>query len=340
MVLEHLFPENWLEKKVRYAFIIAFVYSCLGIMAARLLFGANSGIGSIVFASLLILPYLKKLFEREERREKHEIRFSIRELWKDNRVAIKVYLGIFLGIFLTYALYSFLLPQMGLNTFSLLKEQLFVDQALRGHAFDFGTCLSILTNNWWVLLACFLLALFTGDGAIFFIAWNASAWGTLFGYRAVTAAAISGANPWWYLLLVIVITFPHMILEGGAYILAAISGSIISDDIIEKSKEIRAFLWYAVGGTALFLAFYFFYKNVIGATSSITFSLLSIVIITGMIHFIGRLFKDKKHKEAFIYNYNLFIIALVVFAIGALVETFVLNYSQTLNTIYWYSAIF
>ena len=31
MVLEHLFPEDWLEKRVGYAFIIAVVYSILGI---------------------------------------------------------------------------------------------------------------------------------------------------------------------------------------------------------------------------------------------------------------------------------------------------------------------
>ncbi len=340
MVLEHLFPENWLEKKIRYAFIIAVVYSTLGIIVARLLFGANSGIVSVVFTSLLLLPYLQKLFVKEEKKEEKEKRFSLKELWKDNKVAIKVYMTLFLGIFFTYAFYSFLLPQLGFNTFNIFKEQLFVDPALRGHAFGYGTFLSILSNNWWVLLACFLIALVVGNGAVFFITWNASAWGTLLGYRALTAAWYSGANPYWCLLVIFVITLPHLILEGGAYILAAISGSVISDGIIKKSKEVKAFIQYAAVGVVVFVLFYFTYKIIIGTTSTVTFSLLSIVIITGLIHLIGRLFKSKKHKEVFIYNYNLFIIAIIVFAIGALVETFVLNYSGILNDIYYYSFMF
>ena len=66
MVLEHLFPEDWLEKRAIYAFIIAVVYSILGIAAARLLFGANAGIVSVIFTSLFILPYLQKIMLKED----------------------------------------------------------------------------------------------------------------------------------------------------------------------------------------------------------------------------------------------------------------------------------
>lgn len=343
LVLEHLFPEDWLEKKVRYAFIIAAIYSTLGIIAARLLFGANSGIVSVIFTSLLILPYLQKMFSKEELEEEQEAavsftRFqSVKRFIKKNQT-IRVYFAIFFGIYLMYAIDSFLLPQLGVNTFDVFKEQLFVDPALRGRAFDTGTAVSIITNNWWVLLVCFLLSIATGDGAIFFITWNASSWGALFGYRAFSAAAFSGANPLWYLFLVLTITLPHVLLEGGAYILAAISGNIISDEIIKEKQDIRNFIIYSVFAAALMFMLYFLFRVL--ALSMITFSIISILIIVPALHFIGRLFQQKRLKKVFIQNYDLFILALALFIIGAVVETLVLNHSGALNQVYAFSMMY
>jgi len=339
MVLEHLFPEDWLEKRVIYAFIIAVVYSVLGIAAARVLFGANSGIVSVIFTSLFILPYLQKLFKKEEKEEEKEHLLSlksfasIKHFFKHNK-AIKVYFAIFLGIYLTYMFFSFILPQLGFNTFDILKEQLFVDPALRGRAIDTGTFFSILTNNWWVLLACFLIAIIVGDGAIFFIAWNASSWGVLFGYRALTAGLNGGVNPWYYLLLLFLITLPHVILEGGAYILAAISGNVISDEIIKNKTEVRNFIFYLIGGVSLLLMLKVVYDKLFGMSDSITFIIINIIIITILVHVILRLFQQPRLQKVFKDNYYLFIIAIIVFVIGALVETLVLNNSTTLNNIY------
>src|SRR4030043_855142 len=279
MVLEHLFPETFLEKKLGYAFLIAAIYSTVGIIAARLLFGANSGIVSIIFTSLLLLPYLQKLFQKEEREEERERLVSLKHLasikhfFKRNQ-AVRIYFAIFLGIYLTYMFYSFILPQLGFNTFDILKEQLFVDPALRGRAFDVDTFVSILTNNWWVLLACFLIAIIIGDGAIFFVAWNASSWGALFGYRALTAGLYSQTSPWICLLALLFITLPHVLLEGGAYILAAISGNIISDEIIQKKTEIRNFIFYVIGAIALIVMVKLLYKYGLGMTSAAIFSLI------------------------------------------------------------------
>jgi len=345
LVLEHLFPENWLEKKVRYAFFIAVIYSTVGIIAARLLFGANSGIVSVIFTSLLILPYLQKMFRKEEREEETERRLSLKRFaslkhFFNKNQAIRVYLAIFLGIYLTYMLYSFILPQLGINTFNVFKEQLFVDPALRGRAFDFTSFISILTNNWWVLLATFLLAIGVGDGAIFFVAWNASSWGALFGYRALTAGLYAGINPWWYLLLLMSITFPHVILEGGAYILAAVSGSIISDEIIKERSDIRKFLLYLVEGTVIIFLLRYLYSYVFRVKSVVGFNIVTIVLVLIMVWLVGRLFQQKRLKKVFLNNYALFIIAIVIFILGALIETLVLNNVGILNKIYLFSALF
>ncbi|PIO05335.1 hypothetical protein COT47_05290 [Candidatus Woesearchaeota archaeon CG08_land_8_20_14_0_20_43_7] len=333
MVLEHLFPDNWLEKKIRYSFILAFVYSTLGIIASRLLFGASSGIVSVVFTSILLIPYLRKLLKEEETLEKKEKRFSFMELYRDNKTAIKVYFSFFFGIYVVYMMYSFILPMLGFDAFSLFKEQLLLDPALRGDAVSIGAVfVDIVLNNWWVLLACFLLALVSGDGAIFFITWNASSWGILFGHRALIAALNADANPLWFLFLIFMITLPYVILEAAAYIFAAISGGVISDEIIEKSSEIRRFLLYAGGliGFYLLIFFsirYFFQWN-------IWFSFGNMILMVGMVHLVGRIFDEKKHKEVFIYNYWLFIIAIVMFLIGALIESVILGNSATLAEIY------
>lgn len=345
MVLEHLFPENWLEKKVGYAFLIAVIYSTVGIIAARLLFGANSGIVSVIFTSLLILPYLQKMFSKEEREEEGEKKISLlnpKSWWafaKRNQ-AIRVYLAIFIGIYLTYALYSFILPQLGLNTFNIFKEQLFVDPALRGRAFDIGTFISILANNWWVLLACFLLAIISGNGAIFFITWNASSWGAIFGYRALTAGLYSGESALLYLFLVILITLPHLLLEGGAYILSAISGSIISNEIIKEKSDIRNFLMFLIIGAGVIIISRFFYKYFFGFNNMAWFGLISIILISALILMVGKLFQQKKLKKVFLNNYKLFLIAIIIFIIGALVETLVLKHCDVLNKIYGFSALF
>ena len=344
MVLEHLFPENWLEKRVTYAFLIAVIYSTVGIIAARLLFGANSGIVSVIFTSLLILPYLQKMFRKEEREEEREKRASLKHMaslkhfFKNNQL-IRVYFSIFLGIYLTYMLYSFILPQLGIDTFNLFKEQLFVDPALRGRAFDAGFFLSILVNNWWVLLACFLLAIVAGDGAIFFITWNASSWGAIFGYRALSAGLEAGINPLWFLLLIFIITLPHLILEAGAYILAAISGGVISDEIIKEKTDIRNFVFYLVCGFALIFFLKIIFQQSFGIKNTLTFGLTSIILITCMIHFIGRLFQQKRLKKVFIINYNLFLLAIIIFIIGAIVESLIIGNVDILNQIYLLSYV-
>ena len=345
MVLEHLFPETFLEKKLGYAFLIAAIYSTVGIIAARLLFGANSGIVSIIFTSLLLLPYLQKLFQKEEREEERERMVSLKHLasikhFFRNSQAIRIYFAIFLGVYLTYMFYSFILPQLGFNTFDILKEQLFVDPSLRGRAFDIATFFSILANNWWVLLACFIIAILIGDGAIFFVAWNASSWGALFGYRALTAGWYAGVNPWGYLFLLFIITFPHVILEGGAYILASISGSIVSDEIIKKKNDVRNFIVYFIFGVIMIVFIRALLRYGLRITDPVVFSIVALFFILALVYVMMRLFKQPRLQKVFRNNYTLFVIAILIFIIGAIVETIVLNNSTVLNQVYSFSMLF
>lgn len=269
MVLEHLFPEKWLEKKARYAFFLGSVYSIIGVIMARLLFPADPSLVAVAFTSLLMLPELYKMFSIEERKEEKEKRFSFKHLFKDNKEFVKVYLFLILGIFLVYALAAMILPSFQVNT--LFREQLEMRGASGGAVFQNTLFRSILTNNLWVLIAVFIVSLLTGDGAIFLITWNASMWGTIFGITARNAAFFADTNPFWYLLIVLVVVFPHGLLEILAYVFGAISGGVISKDVLLEK------------------------------------------------------FESKRFNEVFFYNFMLFLVALIVLLLGALVETWVLG---------------
>jgi len=243
LVLEHIFPEDWLEKKGRYAFILGFIYTVIGILVASILFPGDPALVAVAITSMLLLPELYKIFSIEERQESMEKKVSIKSLWRDDIEIVRIYVFLFLGILLVYSLGTIVLPQMQAN--NLFREQLEIrfGQGFSGQAvsvgevagtlsFTPGLFLDLLGNNFLVLIACFIIALLAGDGAIFLITWNASVWGTIFGLTAKYAGVFSGKPPLYFFALIMLIVFPHMLLEAISYFLAAISGSVISKDVI------------------------------------------------------------------------------------------------------------
>ena len=253
MVLEHLFPEDWLESKGVYAFILGLVYAIIGVFLASVLFPGDPALVGVALTSMLLLPELYKIFSIEERQESLEQKVSLTSLWRDDLSVVRIYIFLFLGILIVYSAATMLMPQMQADT--LFREQLeirfgqgFSGNAIAGEAVSSGSIIptqlfySLLSNNFMVLIACFIMALLTGDGAIFLISWNASVWGTIFGVTAKNAASFSGNHPFYLFLIIMLIVFPHMMLEAISYFLAAISGSVISKDVIlEKFASDRFF---------------------------------------------------------------------------------------------------
>jgi uncharacterized membrane protein SpoIIM required for sporulation len=255
LVLEHIFPEDWLEKKGRYAFLLGVIYAVIGILIARVLFPGDPALVAVAFTSLLLLPELYKIFSIEERQESMEQHINLRSLWRDDMDIVRIYIFLFIGILLVFSVATILLPSFETN--NLFREQLEIrfGQGFAGNAifgdFSGGLFFSLLTNNFMVMMACFILALLTGDGAIFLITWNASVWGTIFGITAKNAALFSGENAFFVFGSIMVIVFFHMITEGLAYFLAAISGSVISKDVI--LEEFASDRFFEVFGFNLYL---------------------------------------------------------------------------------------
>ena len=268
MVLEHIFPEDWLERKGIYAFLLGIGYSIIGVLIASILFPGDPALVAVAFTSMLLLPELYKIFSIEEREVSLEQHVSLRSLWRDDIEVIRIYIFLFLGIMLVYSIGTILLPELQAN--NLFREQLeirfgqgFAGSATAGSAtgeiFSSGLFFVLLTNNFLVLMACFILALLAGDGAIFLITWNASVWGTIFGLTAKNAALFSGQHPLYFFALIMAIVFPHMIIEAISYFLAAISGSVISKDVLleqfasERFFEVFGFNLYLLLFALLFL---------------------------------------------------------------------------------------
>lgn len=268
MVLEHIFPEDWLEKKGRYAFILGVGYSIVGLLLASILFPGDPALVAVAFTSMLLLPEMYKIFSIEERQESMEKKVSLTSLWRDDIEVVRIYIFMFLGILLVYAMGALVLP--GLETSSLFREQLeirfgqgFSGNAVAGGLFSSSLFFDLLSNNFLVLIACFILALLSGDGAIFLICWNASVWGTIFGITAKGAAAFQGQNPFYVFGMIMLIVFPHMMLEAISYFLAAISGSIISKDVLLESFASERF--FEVFGFNLYLLLFGLVFLVLGA---------------------------------------------------------------------------
>ena len=338
MVLEHLFPESWLEKKMSLSFFLGIGFSLIGIVLAKLIFGSNSGIASVIFTSLLLIPSLYKLFADEEKIELKEKKFKLKELYKDNKKLIHAYIGMFMGVFVAYYLVSFFSLYFGWDVFHMFKEQLFLDPAIQGRAtYSFPTFWSILSNNWWVLLASFFLALLSGNGAVFFVVWNASAWGAIFGIRAVASAVVLGKSPFVVAFIMQLITTPHILLEGSAYVVAGIAGAMISRDIISEAKDLKVFLFYLLFSIIGFMALNMFLKLIFAGPILIV---LRSIIVLSLVYLLRSSFSDDRHKEVFTYNFWLFVVALSLFVIGAIVETGVLSWSTTLNSFYLASSTF
>ncbi len=238
MVLEGMFPKEWVKNKPVYAFFLGWIYTLIGIVIAKLVFPADPSLVAVGVTSILLIPTLQKLYEIENKEISGSKHFSWRSLYKFNRNGVGVYLGLFLGMFIVYLAAATILPQFQVN--QLFKTQLNIRGAAGTLDFSPNLFFDILGNNWWVLIATFLISLFIADGGIFMITWNASVWGTIFGVTARNAALVTTVNPFVYVGIIIAIVAPHMILEMLSYIMAAISGGSLSKGIVDSNNSSKS----------------------------------------------------------------------------------------------------
>lgn len=231
MVLEELYTVDWLKRKPYFAFLLGLAYSIIGMGGAIFLFPDDPALVAVALTAMLMIPLVRKLiYIKQEVVTEGEIPETPFQNYKS---AFMIYLLLFLGSFVAFAFFSMMLPKLAANFLFQNQLQVYFG-AITGKAFSTGLFFDLFNNNLKVLMFSFIVSIILGGGAIFIIIWNASLWGTIFGMLAKTSAAAIGTSQWSLLGLILIIVLPHMILEAASYIFAAISGSVLSLDLLKE----------------------------------------------------------------------------------------------------------
>ncbi len=219
-MIEQLFKPRWIEKRPLFAFIIGFIYSFISFISAIIIFPKDLGMASIAFLSILLLPSLNKLISIEEKQELSNRKPSIKAIMKEHYDIIEVYLFLFLSIMLSY-FFLFLITNNSEMFYSQLNAA-----GIMGNAINKGLLTRVLINNLKILIVFFILSIIYGAGSIFFLVWNASAWGVVFAYIVLNKGSVSP----------FIASLPHLIFEALGYLIVVIAGAILSKIAIHQEK--------------------------------------------------------------------------------------------------------
>lgn len=241
MVLERIYSVDFLKENPKYGFLLGMAYTIFATLFALMLFSDDPALVIVGVVSMLLMPSLYQISSYYESKAK-EHAIGIWNIIINNKQFIKIYLFVFFGSFIVFSLFSLVLPSLATN--HLFKQQVSVMAGGAAHAgggyFSIALFKELFTHNLFVMTICFLLSLIAGNGAIFMIIWNASVWGTVFGVLGKTVAVHIQAHPGIIFLLIMLSVFPHVLLEISSYIIAVVSGTMISDAMAKEkimSKE-------------------------------------------------------------------------------------------------------
>ncbi|MAE13264.1 hypothetical protein CMO92_01755 [Candidatus Woesearchaeota archaeon] len=251
MVFEQIFKPTFLEKKPKVSFLIGMFYATIGIISAMIVFPQSVGLVSIAFTSVLVLPTLNRLLTIETRQMVQAKRTTITQIYRNHQDIFQTYIFLFLGIMITYSIFSLILDE--LTVANVFKSQLRL-VGVTGEASNllFPDFFGILLNNMKVLLVSFVFSLVYGAGAIFFLTWNASVWGTIFGYIAKQAAQVSHESVPLAFLNLFIQVFPHTVVEVSSYLLAIIGGGILSKAVLKEKLGSKRFQRVMYDGFIIF----------------------------------------------------------------------------------------
>ena len=242
-----------MKRKKTAAFLLGLAYSIFGLFGALLLYPENPTFVALTFITILLIPSLEKLLSEGE-----EEKYDFTKLWRihtKRKHIFRIFIFIFLGIVVAFAFFSVVMPESSVS--HLFKNQLDI---LKYSSTDyvgsgFGNITSILFNNLSVLLVCCIVSFIYGiGGSLFVLIWNASVFGTIFGFVARHGAGALHITPVTYLIIILIAVLPHMILEVLGYFMGGVGGKLLSDYIVQKKLTKKTLSTKVITFFTLFLS--------------------------------------------------------------------------------------
>lgn len=199
-------------------FFFAALQSLLANLMASILFPTASGLVSVFLISFGMLG----LFDKILLKNKDAIWVEKKNPISANTETAIEFLAIFLGVFIVYyILVSYLPREVSIKQFYKQLE----DAHLLINAERFADFNLVLRNNIVVLFLFFFFSLSYRAGAIFVVAWNASVWGSTFGYGSGSWSPTGPMDIAVNQLKLAAAIIPHLVAEAAGYILAAMAGT-------------------------------------------------------------------------------------------------------------------
>lgn len=214
-------------------FVLGAISAVLGYYVASLVFPAYVSVLAVVFAAIPLVYPMTRTFLEDER----EGRPHIDEIYIYGSLFAGEVLGFFI-LSLTVApetlsaqisQFAVQLDGMGIEAISGSG----LEAILTGEAVSPVGFKSILLNNLTVFSIILTVSALISSSGAFILVWNASVLGTFLG---VLMQKVSGAAPLAYV--------PHATLEMGGFIIAGISGSLISAAIYREHFDRKTWIDY------------------------------------------------------------------------------------------------
>lgn len=235
-MLESLLRPKMAEKNIWDVFLIAIVFSVIGVAFAIQIFPAQASVFSVSLITMMFLPFFQKLFEIEEKKD-YKLHKNI---FLRHRLLFSVFVLFFLGLIIALSFLYVFFPQAR-GAFSM-QEDWYRSQGrtITGYATapeDFSV---FLVNNTQVLLMVFILSTIFGAGAIFILVWNASIIAVYVGFVINNFIRNGISHEIAYVLGVPVglgSIALHGIPEIAAYFVAALAGGMLSVGILREKLK-------------------------------------------------------------------------------------------------------
>ena len=240
-------------KKQSYGAFAGVFCAIVGFITAYLLFAGNEhivGIGGILFATILALPFLNTLFVKYEK-------ISAQTRWERVFHAYRPFIDyittFFVGMFITFFVLTLFVPQLVFSKENMLgvaktwevqrtaTATLLPPPPVESQIWQ--EIFSIFLHNATVMLISFVLSLFFGAGALFLIALNASI------FAAELARVVHETLPlksgffaaYTFIACNLSVMLLHTLPESAGYLLSAICGGIMGRALLSEKMNSKAF---------------------------------------------------------------------------------------------------